>query len=138
MTVFKDKYRTETARLKNWDYSSAGYYFITICTKDRDNLFGEIENSEMILNDFGKIIKEQWRKSFSIRQELQCDEYIIMPNHIHAIIIITENPIPVDARRASQSRKLIEYTIPDKHSSRIHKYRLTEKGKRVMEERKYI
>ncbi|MFO7734691.1 MAG: transposase, partial [bacterium] len=96
MTLFREKYRIESARLKHWDYSSAGYYFITICTKDRDNLFGEIENGEMILNNFGKNTEEQWQKSFSLRQELQCDEYIIMPDHIHAIIIITENPTSVE------------------------------------------
>ncbi len=96
LTSFREKYRIESARLKHWDYSSAGYYFITICTKDKDNLFGEIENREMILNNFGKNTEKQWQKSFRLRQELQCDEYIIMPDHIHAIIIITENPTSVE------------------------------------------
>ena len=83
----------KSPRLKNWDYSTPGFYFITMVTKNRENLFGEIKNGEMILNDFGKIVKEEFLKSFKIRKELFCDEYIIMPNHIHAILFIEDNTI---------------------------------------------
>jgi len=90
--LYKNKYRIESARLKGWDYSSNGYYFITVCTKNRDCLFGNIVNGEMILSDIGKIVKTEWIKSFEIRAELFCDEYCIIPNHIHGIIII-DHPI---------------------------------------------
>lgn len=77
----------KSPRLKNWDYSSSGYYFVTTVTKNRMHIFGEIKNGKMILNEFGKIASEEWNKSFEIRKELSCDTYIIMPNHIHAILI---------------------------------------------------
>ena len=54
MEKFRSKYRIESARLKNWDYSSNGMYFITICTGNREHFFGEIVNDEMFLNDVGK------------------------------------------------------------------------------------
>ena len=55
MTLFKNKYRIESFRLKNWDYQNAGAYFITICTKDRAHYFGEILDGEMQLNKMGKL-----------------------------------------------------------------------------------
>jgi len=89
--LFKNKYRILTTRLKGWDYSSPGWYYITICTKDRECLFGEINDREMKLNDLGEIVREEWEKSFQIRTELICDTYIIMPNHIHGLIGVVEN-----------------------------------------------
>lgn len=75
-------------RLKGYDYSQEGLYFITICCQNRDQLFGHIENGEMILNDFGKIAQEEWANSGIIRDNILIHEYIIMPNHIHGIIEI--------------------------------------------------
>ena len=91
MKKFKGKYRIESNRLKAWDYSSDALYFITLVTQNRDCNLGNIVNSEMILSDFGKIIETEWLKSFDIRNELFLDEYIIMPDHVHGIIIIGEN-----------------------------------------------
>jgi len=85
---YKDKYRIESARLKGRDYSSNGAYFITICVHDKKCIFGKVVNGEMILSDFGKIVDAEWLKSFEIRSELFCYEYQIMPNHIHAIVVI--------------------------------------------------
>ena len=78
-------------RLKNWDYGSPGFYFITICSYGRQAIFGEIINGEMILSELGKIIKEEWSKTPVIRKNIKLMDFIIMPNHIHGIIIITEN-----------------------------------------------
>jgi len=93
MTLFQNKYRVESTRLKNYDYSSVGAYFITICTKNRDQLFGYINNCKMLLSPIGKIARLEWEKSFEMRRELLCDEYVIMPNHIHGIIIINVDPV---------------------------------------------
>ena len=93
MTLFDNKYRIESARREGWDYADNGYYFVTICTKDREHFFGEIENGEMILNEYGKIVQEEWEKSFEIRKELFCDAFIIMPNHIHGIVILEKDDI---------------------------------------------
>lgn len=85
---FQNKFRIPSARATWWDYSSEGLYFITICTQNQETLFGEIESEQMILSPIGKIVEEEWLKSFSIRKELYCEEYVIMPNHIHAILQI--------------------------------------------------
>ena len=76
--------------MPGWDYSGNGYYFITPVIQYMKCLLGKIENGEMILSDFGKIANDEWRKSFEIRKELILDEYIMMPNHLHAIIIINK------------------------------------------------
>lgn len=86
MKRYKGIYRNESHRLKGWDYSGNGQYFITINTYNRTCLFGDIVDGKMILNDFGKIATDEWFKSFDTRQELFLGEFILMPNHLHAIV----------------------------------------------------
>ena len=88
MTLFKDKYRIESIRLPGYDYSQPGAYFITICTHNRQCLFGEIVNGEMILNEFGELVKNEWQKTGIIRPNINIDTFVVMPNHLHGIIII--------------------------------------------------
>jgi len=75
-------------RLKGYDYTAEGGYFITIVTSERKNLFGEIINGEMQPNPLGEIAREEWFRSAVIRPyiELFADEFVVMPNHIHGII----------------------------------------------------
>lgn len=75
-------------RLKGYDYSRAGAYFITMCTHNRECLFGEIVNRQMQLNDAGKMIEEWWCKLKNKFTNIELDEYVVMPNHFHGIIII--------------------------------------------------
>lgn len=91
--LYKNKYRIKSARLPHFDYGSTAAYFITICTKDRKHFFGEIVNGEMQLSDIGKIAIDEWFKTLEIRPDmnLQMDDFVVMPNHIHGIIIIGEN-----------------------------------------------
>ena len=84
------KHNRRSIRLKNYDYSKSGAYFITICTKNRQCLFGEIVNGEMILNDGGKIVEKCWIDIPEHFPNAILDEFIIMPNHIHGIIILNE------------------------------------------------
>lgn len=88
MEKFQNRYRIPSARAAWWDYANPGAYFITICTHDRKHLFGQIYNGEMYLSPIGQIVDREWNKSFEIRAELFCDAWIIMPNHIHAILRI--------------------------------------------------
>jgi putative transposase len=90
MSLYRSKYRIESARCPRWDYSSPGYYFVTIGTWDRECLFGGILNGKMRLNEYGKMVNEEWEKSFEIRHELKRDEFVLMPNHIHGIIRILD------------------------------------------------
>lgn len=91
------KYRIESNRRKGWDYSTDATYFITLVTKNRKCILGKILDAKMMLSDIGKIVETEWEKSFLIRQELTLDEYIIMPNHIHAIIILKQPEKPPGA-----------------------------------------
>ena len=74
-------------RLKNYDYSFNGYYFITICTHDRQEIFGNIENNRMIINQSGEIVKQVWHQIPDHFQNIELDEFIVMPNHISSIIL---------------------------------------------------
>lgn len=73
-------------RLKGFDYSQNGSYFVTICVQNRKNRLGEIKNGVMYVNDAGKMVDKWWTKLFEKFPEIIIDEYVIMPNHFHAII----------------------------------------------------
>ena len=77
-------------RLPDFDYSKAGYYFVTICVKDRKCLFGEVKGGEIRLNQFGKIVNQHWLEISATYKNIVLNTYVIMPNHIHGIIIIDE------------------------------------------------
>ena len=84
------KHHRRSIRLKGYDYSQEGAYFITICCHNRQGIFGEIKNGKMHLNKYGKIAETEWRKTAVIRNNVELDEFIIMPNHVHGIIKITD------------------------------------------------
>ncbi|BDQ03153.1 transposase [Ignavibacterium sp.] len=75
-------------RLREFDYSNDGYYFITICVDEMVNCFGKVESSDVILNDYGKVIKTILTGLSTKYKCCEIDYYIIMPNHIHFIMII--------------------------------------------------
>ena len=79
-----------SVRLKGYDYTQAGAYFITICTKAMQCLFGQVENDEMNLNPFGQIAYNEWLRTPQLRRNVSLDVFEIMPNHMHGIIIIDE------------------------------------------------
>ncbi|MDD3860098.1 MAG: hypothetical protein PHW83_07860 [Bacteroidales bacterium] len=85
---FRNKYRIGSHRKPHWDYSSDAFYFLTIITQHRKCNLGEIKSETIIFSDFGKIVEIEWLKSFEIRNELLLHEFVIMPNHIHAIVEI--------------------------------------------------
>jgi putative transposase len=83
-------------RLPGYDYSQPGAYFITLCTRDRECLFGEIVDGEMVLNEFGYIVADEWHNTSLIRAEIELGDFFIMPNHIHAILWINTSNRPSD------------------------------------------
>ncbi|MBU0763378.1 MAG: transposase [Bacteroidetes bacterium] len=92
MTLYKNKYRSESHRLPGWDYSSEGWYFLTWVVQDREHLFGEICDDEMVLNQYGLIVKKEILRTVEIRTGFILDEWIIMPNHVHILAgIINDN-----------------------------------------------
>jgi REP element-mobilizing transposase RayT len=80
----------KSIRLKEYDYSEPGEYFVTMCTHNHECICGEIVNGEMRLNNAGKIVEECWKGISQHFNQVKLDEYIIMPNHIHGIIAICE------------------------------------------------
>lgn len=122
MTLYKNKYRIESSRCASWDYTSNGYYFVTICTRNREHFFGEIITDRrdvsverlnsslhkdvsmerlyastdggdvlaerLYISPIGEIVAEEWQKTEQLRPYVKLDEWMIMPNHLHGIIII--------------------------------------------------
>ena len=83
--------KRKSIRLRGYDYSQRGFYFVTIVVQDRLNLFGEIMDGKMIQNDAGKMIKKWYLKLEDKFSGIKCDEYIVMPNHFHCLIEIHSN-----------------------------------------------
>ena len=81
-----DKHHRRSIRLKGYDYSQAGAYFVTICTQDRECLFGDIVDGEMRLNDAGHMVRDVWHKIPEHFPYADIDEFVVMPNHFHGII----------------------------------------------------
>ncbi|MBU0507410.1 transposase [bacterium] len=80
--------KRKSIRLRAYDYTRAGVYFVTLCTHDRKAMFGEIRDGMMHANTVGEIIVEEWFRSKEIRVEIELDEFVLMPNHIHGLVVI--------------------------------------------------
>ncbi len=93
--------------MSNWDYSGNGVYFLTIVTQKRVCNLGNINNKKMFLSDFGKIIENEFLKSFEIRNELFLDEFIIMPNHLHTIVVLNKPEIDIGSHDSHEPQKFI-------------------------------
>ena len=90
---FRGKYRIQSTRAQWWDYANNAAYFITICTQDCRHFFGTIFDAKMGLNEIGKIVDREWKRTFDIRPDMNLwmGEFVVMPNHFHAIIGIGKN-----------------------------------------------
>ena len=97
------KHHRRSIRLKGYDYSQSGWYFATICTQKREMLFGDVIDGKMILNDAGQVADKYWREIPEHYPNTNLDEYVIMPNHIHGIIVI-DNTQNVGAKNISPLR----------------------------------
>jgi len=95
--LFNNKYRIPSARLQNWNYASEAIYFVTICTKNMKNYFGEINGSmqtkTLQATKMGEIACSEWYRTMELRPDmnLELGEFVVMPNHIHGIIMIGAN-----------------------------------------------
>jgi len=106
-------------RLRDYDYSEAGGYFVTICTFNREYLFGGISNQEVVLNDIGEIVEQWWLKLENKFANITLDYHVIMPNHIHGIIIIPDgrdgvgaiHELPLQRDKIERRRMLIPKII---------------------------
>lgn len=92
-------------RLRDYDYSQPGAYFLTVCTQDRQCLFGEIVDGEMQLNDAGRMIARWWEELPNKFPSAEIDEYVVMPNHSHGIVMIVDRGRPVCPPRSGHTRR---------------------------------
>jgi len=102
--------KRRSIRLPEHDYSTAGAYYITICTFEKKYLFGEVNNNKSVLNEYGKIAKKIWKQTPDHFEHLQLDEFIVMPNHIHGIIVFLK------PQRAWHAKPLQNFGQPVSHS----------------------
>jgi putative transposase len=86
-----DIHHRRSIRLRGYDYSRPGFYFITVCVHERECLFGTIINNQMLTNEYGSIVKVEWIKTAEMRRDVMLGEFVIMPNHFHGILRIIEN-----------------------------------------------
>ncbi|MFC5410246.1 transposase [Larkinella bovis] len=101
--LYKHKYRIPSARLQSWDYGTNGAYFVTICTHDRHPFFGKVQNGEMQLNAAGMIAAEIWQRIPDQFPYVILDAFVIMPNHMHGLLYINNNPSTDAIHRVSVS-----------------------------------
>ena len=98
MTFNPDIHRRRSIRLKAHDYSSAGAYYVTVCGQNRECVFGKIVNAVMILNDAGRMVLTVWNEMPGRYPSVQIDSFVIMPNHIHGIIVLTGSNVGAGPR----------------------------------------
>jgi len=100
-----EKHHRRSIRLKEYDYSQTGAYFITICAYNKECIFGDVVDGKIILNQYGEIVKAEWLKTFDIRKNLILDKYIVMPNHFHGIIMIVDGHDVGATRRVAPTKR---------------------------------
>ncbi|MDY6938804.1 MAG: transposase [Cyanobacteriota bacterium] len=86
-----EKHHRRSIRLKGYDYSQNGAYFVTICTWQRQHLFGNIVDRKMQVSNYGHIIQLHWQNLVKYYPYLELDEFVVMPNHLHGILVLTDN-----------------------------------------------
>ncbi len=88
MTFDPEACHRRSVRLRGYDYARSGLYFLTRCTRGKEHLFGEVVEWEMRSNALGEVARREWYGSARIREEIELDEFVVMPNHLHAIVRI--------------------------------------------------
>lgn len=91
-----EKHHRHSIRLKGYDYSQSGGYFVTIVALNREYIFGDIVDRKMRLNEAGRIVEWTWHDLPNHVANMELDAFIVMPNHVHGIIVIHENDFVAD------------------------------------------
>jgi len=115
-----EKHQRKSIRLKEYNYSQPGEYFVTICTQGHKYTFGKIVDGEMHLNERGNVVKECWKKIPEHFPNAVLDEYIIMPNHIHGILVLNEQ---VGTRHAVSLPERFRKPVPGSLSTIVRSFK---------------
>jgi REP element-mobilizing transposase RayT len=97
------EHHRHSIRLKGYDYSSQGAYFVTICSFEKKCIFGKVADGEMALNEYGKLVADEWIKCGEIRQDVVLHEFVVMPNHFHGIVFLHSDDEATDCVRPKSS-----------------------------------
>lgn len=111
---FNNKYRIPSARAQWWDYGWNAAYYVTICTKDREHLFGEINNKKMIVNRLGVIAYIIWHEIPFHSKNVELGEFVVMPNHIHGIVHIMNPKTKNDGIVDDKIGNIVDAVVPGK------------------------
>jgi REP element-mobilizing transposase RayT len=111
-----DIHHRRSVRLKNYDYRQAGAYFVTICTHQRAHLFGDIVDGAMVLNSSGKIAVEEWNQTAILRDTIELDAFVVMPNHIYGIVVMVADAHSNHSRANSRSHWQIHWQVSWVHT----------------------
>lgn len=115
--LFKNKYRIPSVRLQSWNYANEGFYFVTICTKNKAHYFGNIQEEALNPTEIARFAQQEWFKTTGLRIDMNIElaEFVIMPNHIHGIIIIGRN----EFNQANHNDFKSQFNSPAKNLSSI-------------------
>jgi REP element-mobilizing transposase RayT len=91
MSFDPGKHHRRSIRLPGHDYGQVGAYFITVCTRNRQCLFGDVVDEAMRLNECGETVEHEWSRTGVLRRNLVPDAFIVMPNHFHAIVTLPDS-----------------------------------------------
>src|SRR3972149_9706 len=84
------KHHRRSIRMSGYDYAEEGAYFVTVVTHQRECLFGGIADGEMRIDRYGEVVRDEWLRSVQIRREIDLDVFVVMPNHLHGIVVIRD------------------------------------------------
>jgi REP element-mobilizing transposase RayT len=121
MSNNNDSHRRRSLRLQNFNYAAAGAYFVTICTHQRAEVFGHIEANTVTLSSAGKVIESVWEEIPAHHASVAPDEFVVMPNHIHGILVIHESPAGARVIESDSTSASVEaqFIAPKSASERV-------------------
>lgn len=133
MSNNNDPHRRRSMRLQDFDYTAAGAYFVTICTHQRAEFFGLIEAGAVKFSNAGKVVESVWKEIPTHHANVELDEFVVMPNHIHGILVINESPVGaiVIAPNSTSAAVGVQFIAPKSESSPIDSNRAGTIGKIV-------
>jgi putative transposase len=91
-------HQRRSIRLKEYDYTQNGAYFVTICAHERRCIFGDVVGGAMVVNEWGQVVAEEWEQTAILRPNIELDAFVVMPNHVHGIIVIVDDGDSVGAQ----------------------------------------
>ncbi len=123
MTFDSHIHHRQSVRWRGFDYTSEGAYFVTICVQNRQSIFGEIQNGIMILNDVGAMIQDTWFQMPDRYSGIALDAFVVMPNHIHGIVVLNPPEVGVTPRGCPVAAGQARGPAPTSLSKVIHRYK---------------